>query len=251
VPPKRVVSLCPSVTETIVAIGGLKGLAGVTRYCTRPSGMLWGLPRVGGTKSPDIARILDLKPDLVFANAEENRREDVEALREAGIEVDVTLPKTVAEVPDAIRHWGRLLDTSDQAEVLAARIEMEVKALASEPPKGTFRYAYWIWKDPWMTISDDTYVADLIRLAGGENVYGKEAVRYPTTHPTEALAREPELHVFPSEPFPFAQEKHGALVEKLFGSHARRVFVEGDNYCWHGVRTLEGLRAVRNLITVG
>lgn len=250
-PAKRVVSLCPSITETIVAIGGLRSLAGVTRYCTRPSGMLWGLPRVGGTKSPDIARILDLAPDLVFANAEENRREDVEALREAGVEVDVTLPKRVAEVPEAIRQWGRLLDTSDQAEVLAARIEMELKALAAKPPKSTFRYAYWIWKDPWMTISDDTYVADLIRLVGGDNVYGREAVRYPTTHPTEALAREPQLHIFPSEPFPFAEEKHGLLVEKLFGSHTRRVFVEGDNFCWHGVRTLEGLRAVKSLITIG
>ena len=125
----RVVSLCPSITETIVAIGGLKALAAVTRYCTRPSGMLWGLPRVGGTKSPDIARILDLKPDLVFANAEENRREDVETLREAGIEVDVTLPKTVAEVPEAIRQWGRRLGTSDEAEALAARIEQESQAL--------------------------------------------------------------------------------------------------------------------------
>ncbi len=171
-PAKRVVSLCPSITETIVAIGGLKSLAGVTRYCTRPSGMLWGLPRVGGTKSPDIARILDLKPDLVLANAEENRREDVEALREAGIEVDVTLTRTVAQVPEAVRHWGKLFDTGDQADVLAARIETELQALASEPPRGRFRYAYWIWKDPWMTISDDTYVADLIRLAGGENVYG-------------------------------------------------------------------------------
>ena len=250
-PAKRVVSLCPSITETIVAIGGLKGLAGVTRYCTRPSGMLWGLPRVGGTKSPDIARILDLKPDLVFANAEENRREDVEALREAGIEVDVTLPKTVSEVPEAIRHWGRLLGTSGDADMVAARVEMELAALAAEPPRAPFRYAYWIWKDPWMTISDDTYVADLIRLVGGENVYGKEAVRYPTTHPSEALAREPELHVFPSEPFPFAEEKHGALAEKLFGVHARRVFVDGDNYCWHGVRTLEGLRSVRSLINKG
>ena len=78
--------------------------------------MLWGLPRIGGTKSPDIGRILDLKPDLVFANAEENRREDVEALRAAGIEVDVTLPKTVAEVPRAIRQWGERLGTSDQAD---------------------------------------------------------------------------------------------------------------------------------------
>ena len=250
-PAKRVVSLCPSITETIVAIGGLKGLAGVTRYCTRPSGMLWGLPRVGGTKSPDIARILDLAPELVFANAEENRPEDVEALREAGIEVNVTLPKTVAEVPEAIRQWGRLLDTSDQAEELAARIEAELEAFAALPPKRAFRYAYWIWKDPWMTISDDTYVADLIRLAGGENVYGKETVRYPTTHPNEALALEPQVHIFPSEPFPFSEEKHGALVEKLFGSHTRRVFVDGDNYCWHGVRTLEGLKSVKSLIKVG
>src|ERR1700694_887284 len=101
--PRRIVSLCPSITATLVAIGGLPRLVGATRYCVRPKGMLWGLPRIGGTKSPDVARVLDLKPDLVFANAEENRREDVEALRTAGIEVDVTLPKTVAEVPETIR----------------------------------------------------------------------------------------------------------------------------------------------------
>jgi iron complex transport system substrate-binding protein len=244
----RVVSLCPSITETIVAIGGLKALAGVTRYCTRPSGMLWGLPRVGGTKSPNIARILDLKPDLVFANAEENRLEDVEALRAAGIEVDVTLPKTVAEVPEAIRQWGRRLGTTNEAEPLAVRIVQAAEALASERPTGTFRYAYWIWKDPWMTISDDTYVADLIRLAGGENVYGREPVRYPTTSPSEALARGPRVHVFPSEPYPFEEGKHGAIAERLFGKEARRLFVEGDDYCWHGVRTLEGLKAVGKLI---
>ena len=243
----RVVSLCPSITETIVAIGGLKALAGVTRYCTRPSGMLWGLPRVGGTKSPDIARILDLKPDLVFANAEENRLEDVEALRAAGIEVDVTLPKTVAEVPEAIRQWGRRLGTTEEAEPLAARIAQEIDALASRRPEGSFRYAYWIWKDPWMTISDDTYVADLIRLAGGENVYGRELVRYPTTSPSEALVRGPRVHIFPSEPYPFEEAKHGAVVERLFGKEPRRLFVEGDDYCWHGVRTLQGLIAVGKL----
>jgi len=210
--------------------------------------MLWGLPRVGGTKSPDLARILDLAPDLVFANAEENRREDVEALRAAGIEVDVTLPKTVAEVPESIRQWGRRLGTSDQADGLAARIETEIAALEAAPPRAPFRYAYWIWKDPWMTISDDTYVADLIRLGGGKNVYGGEDVRYPTTQPSEALARQAEVHVFPSEPYPFSEEKHGALAERLFGSHTRRVFVAGDDYCWHGFRTLEGLKALRCLI---
>ncbi|MET0619565.1 MAG: helical backbone metal receptor [Thermoanaerobaculia bacterium] len=246
-PPLRVVSLCPSITETIVAIGGLKTIAGVTRYCTRPSGMLWGVPRVGGTKSPNIPRILDLKPDLVFANAEENRKEDVEALRAEGIEVDVTLPKTVREVPRAIRQWGRRLATEGEANALADRIDEAIRKLAERPPAATFLYAYWIWKDPWMTISDDTYVADLIRLAGGVNVYGSEKTRYPTTTPREAVGRRPDVHVFPSEPFPFSEEKHGPATEQLFGRESRRRFVPGDDYCWHGVRTLEGLKAVQTL----
>jgi len=248
VPPLRVVSLCPSITETLVSIGGLKSLAAVTRYCTRPKGLLWGLPRIGGTKSPDIGRILDLKPDLVFANAEENRLEDVEALRAAGIEVDVTLPKTVVEVPHAIRQWGARLSTSDQAEPLALRVEAEIASLEAAPARKRFRYAYWIWKDPWMTISDDTYVADLLRLAGGVNVYGDAPLRYPTTNAAEALGREPEVHIFPSEPYPFAEERHAALAEKVFGTHTRRLFVEGDDYCWHGVRTIEGLRAMKVLM---
>ena len=250
-PPERVVSLCPSITETIVAIGGLRRLAGVTRYCTRPSGMLWGLPRVGGTKSPDLDRIRDLKPDLVFANSEENRREDVQALRDAGIEVDVTLPKTVAEVPDTIRRWGRILGTSEEADPLAARIEQAAAQLCAVRRNGSFRYAYWIWKDPWMTVSNDTYVANLLSLVGGQNVYGEEPVRYPTTTPSEALARSAQVQIFASEPYPFSEEKHGELTGKLFGTAGHRVFVDGDDYCWHGVRTLEGLRAVESLIKYG
>jgi iron complex transport system substrate-binding protein len=243
-----VVSLCPSTTETVVAIGGLGSLVGVTRYCTRPRGMLWGLPRIGGTKDPDVARILDLKPDLVLANAEENRLEDVEALREAGVEVDVSLPKTVAEVPETVRQWGRRLATEDQAEALAARIEAELVAVRAGVPSGSFRYAYWIWKDPWMTVSNDTYVADLIRLAGGENVYGGEAVRYPTTDPSDAVGRGPRVHLFPNEPYPFDEARHGALVERLFGTGVSRLFVQGDDFCWHGARTLDGLKAIGLLI---
>ncbi len=245
---RRVVSLCPSITETLVAIGGYKHLVAATRFCVRPKGMLWGLPRIGGTKNPDIARILALKPDLVFANEEENRLEDVRALGDNGIEVDVTFPKTVGEVPGVIRQWGRCLgeECEREAEELAARVEREHAAIESElaPP---FLYAYWIWKDPWMTVSDDTYVADLIRFAGGVNVYGRESERYPTTTPVAALSKGADVHFFPSEPYPFRKEKHEALTETLFGRERVRLFVAGDDYCWHGVRTLEGLRAVRKL----
>jgi ABC-type Fe3+-hydroxamate transport system, periplasmic component len=247
--PRRVVSLCPSITETLVAIGGLRRLAAATRYCVRPKGMLWGLPRIGGTKDPDISRILALKPDLVFVNEEENRIEDVRALQEAGVEVDVTFPRTVSEVPDAIRRWGNRMGegSESEAETLARRIEDEERALEAEPPGAPFLYAYWIWKDPWMTISDDTYVADLLRLAGGVNVFGREAERYPVSTPEASLERGADVHFFPSEPYPFRREKHEPLSEQLFGKERVRLFVEGDDYCWHGVRTLDGLRAMRAL----
>ncbi|HEX4441709.1 MAG TPA: helical backbone metal receptor [Thermoanaerobaculia bacterium] len=247
----RVVSLCPSITETLVAIGGLPSLAAVTRYCTRPKGLLWSVPRIGGTKTPDVARILDLKPDVVFANAEENRQEDVEALRAAGVDVDVTLPRRVAEVPSAIRKWGERLGTAGEADALAVRIESRLEEIASEPAPAPFRYAYWIWKDPWMTVSDDTYVADLIRLAGGINVFGDETVRYPTAVPADALARRADVQVFPSEPYPFSEERHGAAIARAFGPGIRKAFVDGDDYCWHGARTLDGIKAVRTLMNSG
>jgi ABC-type Fe3+-hydroxamate transport system substrate-binding protein len=248
-PPRRVVSLCPSITETLVAIGGLKRLAAATRYCVRPKGMLWGLPRIGGTKDPDIERILALKPDLVFANEEENRIEDVRALEAAGVAVDVTFPRTVSEVPAAIRQWGTRMGegSEEEGEALARRIEDELKALASEPPAAPFLYSYWIWKDPWMTISNDTYVADLLGLAGGINVFGRETERYPTVTVQASVERGSDVHFFPSEPYPFRREKHEPMTEQLFGKERVRLFVDGDDYCWHGVRTLDGLKAMRLL----
>jgi iron complex transport system substrate-binding protein len=244
----RVVSLCPSITETLVAIGGRRHLVAATRFCVRPRELLWGLPRIGGTKNPDVARILDLKPDLVFANEEENRLEDVRALQAAGIDVDVSFPRRVADVPQDVRRWGARIAADAQAEEIAGRIEREVYELTDRSAVPGFRYAYWIWKDPWMTVSDDTYVADLLRLAGGENVFGLEPVRYPRTSPAEAVARKTAVHLFADEPFPFRREKHDELLASLFPDESRRLYVSGDDYCWHGVRTLEGLKAVKKLM---
>lgn len=245
--PRRIVSLCPSITETLVAIGAYGRIVGVTRYCVRPKGMLWKVPQVGGTKNPDVARILALKPDLVFANEEENRIEDVRALEAAGVAVDVSFPRTVAQVSAAVRQWGDRLGDTSEAESLARRIEAEIDALRADPPSGSFRYACWIWRDPWMTVSDDTYVADLLRLAGGVNVFGPAAERYPQADPGGETARGARVHLFPSEPYPFREEKHAGLVEEVFGRDARRLFVAGDDLTWHGVRTLDGLAAARRL----
>jgi ABC-type Fe3+-hydroxamate transport system substrate-binding protein len=243
----RVVSLCPSITETLVAMGGRRHLVAATRFCVRPRALLWGLPRIGGTKNPDVSRILDLKPDLVFANEEENRWEDVRALEAAGVAVDVSFPRRVADVPADVRRWGARIGSQTEAEEIAGRIERELAELAAAPAARSFRYAYWIWKDPWMTVSDDTYVADLVRLAGGENVFGADSARYPKTSPGEAVARGAAVHLFADEPFPFRKEKHDELLASLFGETSRRVYVSGDDYCWHGARTLDGIAAVRKL----
>jgi ABC-type Fe3+-hydroxamate transport system substrate-binding protein len=247
--PGRLVSLCPSITETLVAIGGYPRLVGATRYCVRPKGMLWKVPKIGGTKNPDIPRILDLRPDLVFANEEENRIEDVRALEARGIAVDVTFPKRVSEVPHAIRHWGDLLGDAGEAGSLAGRIETDLAALEG-PPARPFLYACWIWRDPWMSVSDDTYAADLLRLAGGVNVFGAASDRYPRAEPAGPESRRAEVHFFPSEPYPFREDKHGAVTRELFGD-ARRMFLAGDDLTWHGARTLDGLvlaRRLRNLL---
>ncbi|HEV8267164.1 MAG TPA: helical backbone metal receptor, partial [Thermoanaerobaculia bacterium] len=101
----RIVSLCPSITESLVALGLRDELFGITRYCIHPKADLRGIARVGGTKNPDLAAIRALAPDLVFMNAEENRAEDVEALR-AEYDVDVSHPRRVSEVPALLRHFG-------------------------------------------------------------------------------------------------------------------------------------------------
>jgi iron complex transport system substrate-binding protein len=243
------VSLCPSITETLVEIGGRELLVAATRFCTRPKGVLRGLRRIGGTKDPDVAAILALRPDVVFANQEENRLEDVETLRAAGVEVDVTFPKRVADVPRDVRQWGLRLGGAceEEAEALGSRIDRRLSELDSDPAPRGFRYAYWIWMDPWMTVSDDTYVADLLRLGGGTNVYGSEVERYPTTTPAESLARRAAVQFFPDEPFPFRERRHEELATRLFGRESRRLFVPGDDFCWHGFRTLAGLEQVRRL----
>ena len=247
-PPRRVVSLCPSITETLVEIGARDRLIAATRYCTRPKGVLRGLERIGGTKDPDVARILELAPDLVFVNEEENRRPDVEALRSAGVVVDVSFPRRVADVPADVRRWGELVggDAAGEAERLAARIGSGLAPLRDAPARA-FRYVYWIWRDPWMTVSDDTYVADLLSLAGGTNVYGSEGARYPVTTPEEARRRRPDAHLFPDEPYAFREARHASELSKVFGRAARLLFVAGDDCCWHGFRTLAGLEAVRTL----
>lgn len=236
----RVVSLCPSLSETLVEIGVVP--VGVTRYCLRPRETTKEIPKIGGTKNPDLDRIRSLEPDLVVANAEENRAEDLAALAK-NFRVHVSLPRRVADVPAVLRELGAAVERSEEADRLAREIE---ERTASPLPAPAFKFVYFIWKGPWMSVSADTYVSDLFRYAGGANAFATEAARYPEVTPAAVAAAAPDVLIFPSEPFPFS-EGHRTEIEAAFGRSAPAFFVDGDDCCWHGVRTRQGLHLMTEI----
>ncbi|HMM35145.1 MAG TPA: helical backbone metal receptor [Thermoanaerobaculia bacterium] len=239
----RIVSLCPSTTETLVALGLGRSLVGVTRYCVHPREALDGIPRVGGTKDPDHAAIAALEPDLVLCNAEENREADVAALA-ARHRVDVSHPTRVADVPPLLCRLGSLTGCEPVAEGWARRVEERIAA--ARPAARPVRFVYLIWKGPWMAAAAGTYISDLLETFGGVNVFPRERGPWPRTDEAELAALAPELVVLPDEPFRFA-EKERTLFRELL-PRARVELVSGDDLCWHGVRTLRGLEAAGALL---
>jgi ABC-type Fe3+-hydroxamate transport system substrate-binding protein len=243
----RLVSLCPSITESLVALGAGADLAGVTRYCVHPREALSGVPRMGGTKNPDLAAIRAAKPDLVFCNSEENREEDIAALGR-DFAVDVSHPRTVTEIPGLLRHFGQLTGTEEKAREISSKVEEALERVEREA-RHRFRFAYLIWKDPWMTVGPRTYIADLLRTAGGllsleEN--DGERGDYPTSTEEQIVASAPDILILPDEPYRF-REKDAAFWREKLPASTRVVLVSGDDFCWHGVRTLRGLEAARRL----
>ena len=230
--PRRIVSLIPSTTELLCALGLAEALVGVTVYCVEPRDVVCGKTRVGGEKDPDLAAIRSLAPDLVIANVEENRREDVDALRAVGIPVWVTYPRTVAEGLAMIRDLG---------EVTGARA-------AARPPVSVF---YPIWREPWMTVGADTYVHDLLATCGGANVFA-DRVRYPTITLDEMAARGPEVIFLPDEPFRFRRahlRDFDAYPAVPAVRNGRMHLVDGKPFSWHGPRLAEALRKLPDLLT--
>jgi ABC-type Fe3+-hydroxamate transport system substrate-binding protein len=251
VPARRIVSLVPSTTELLCALGLADALVGVTVYCVEPRDVVRTKTRVGGEKDPDLATICALTPDLVVANIEENTRADVEALRAAGLQVWLTYPRSVAESLTMIRELGEVTGAVAAARALLDALEplyAEVRGrLAGRRPTPVF---YPIWREPWMTIGRDTYIHDLLATCGGANVFGDHD-RYPTLSLDEVAARAPEVILLPDEPFRF-RRAHLRDFDPYPGMpavrDARLHLVDGKRFSWHGPRLAEALRTVPALL---
>ena len=248
----RLVSLCPSLTELVFDLGRGADLVGRTRFCIHPAPAVDAIERVGGTKNPKIERIVELAPDLVLLNEEENRREDAEALAAAGIRCHVSFPKTALDTAEMVRSIGAALERESEAAAIAADIERRAErvrtAAQARPPVS---WAYLIWREPWMVVNGDTFVDALLTQAGGRNVFASRTERYPTVAPEELARTDPRLVLLSTEPFPFAA-KHADELATLSGLPRDRFhIVDGELLSWHGSRTPRGIDYAERVIELG
>jgi ABC-type Fe3+-hydroxamate transport system substrate-binding protein len=194
--PNSVVSLVPSLTESI-AHTDASLLVGATNWCTHPPDL--DVERVRGTKNPDVSRIADLRPDVVLANAEENRDPDLRRIRELGIPVWVTAPTTV---PSALTSLGRMLEALHLGHPMWLT---DAERQWDEPvPAARRRAVVPIWRRPWMALGRDTFAGDMLARLGVHSVLDNSPDRYPRID----LAGLPphDLVVFPDEPYAFADD---------------------------------------------
>jgi ABC-type Fe3+-hydroxamate transport system substrate-binding protein len=213
---RRVVSLVPSLTEA-VAPSGL--LVGATDWCVFPPGL--AVERVGGTKNPAIDRIVALRPDLVLANEEENRPDDLDTLRGHGLTVRTTWVRSVPEGLRALADVCALVGMGEPEWLRAA------KAVWAGPVPPPSRWAVVpIWRKPWMALGRETFAGDVLARLGVVNVLGGSEERYPTFD-VDALP-EHDLVVLPDEPYAFAPADAAA-----FGG-VPCAFVGGRHLTWYG-----------------
>jgi ABC-type Fe3+-hydroxamate transport system substrate-binding protein len=222
-PARRVVSLVPSLTES-VAMTRPEYLVGATAWCTYPDWL--DVPRVRGTKNPDLAAIAALKPDIVLANQEENRRVDVERLRAAGILVWVTVIRDLAEAFGSLRRMFTV-GLGWTAPPWLAQAEEVWRVPTDDGPRR--RTVIPVWRDPWMVVGSGTFTGDLAARLGLDNVYGEDPERYPHVTLDDIVSRHPDIVVLPDEPYRFSA---GDGPEAFPGQPS--VLVEGRYLTWYG-----------------
>ena len=229
-PARRVVSLVPSLTETVAATRR-EALVGATQWCTHPADL--EVQRVRGTKNPDLGAVTGLRPDLVLANKEENRRLDVERLRAAGVPVWVTDIRTLdGAIASLRRMFSAALGWPEPPWL--AQAERAWREPVAGPP---LRAAIAIWRDPWMVVGSGTFTGDIAARLGLDNVYGGHRERYPRVDVGDVAERGTDLVVLPDEPYPFSADDGPEMFT------GRRVaLVEGRSLTWYGPSLIDARR---------
>jgi ABC-type Fe3+-hydroxamate transport system substrate-binding protein len=262
-PPRRIVSLVPSDTYTLFALGAGDRVVGRTTWCELPAAAQ-AVPTVGGTKDVDVDAVLALAPDLVVANQEENTRPVLERLAER-TRVLVSLPRRVADGVAHVARLARALGVADAPAVKElVRRGYELVRAATPAADGAPRAFVPIWMDPLMTLNDDTFGADVLATIGVANAFGERLrlyplaadlgkaaprdaagrdERYPRVTTEEVVRRAPDVILLPDEPHAFSASDREALaaLDTPAARGGRIVDVSGKDLFWYGAWTIEAL----------
>jgi ABC-type Fe3+-hydroxamate transport system substrate-binding protein len=232
----RVVSLVPSATETLIALGVVP--IACTRFCEQPD-----IPLVGGTKDPDLAAIVALHPDLVVVNDEENRFADASALMDAGVGVYSMSPRSVEDVGSAVVGLSERVGAAAPDAFTPDAWHAWLTAMLT--PRWYEAFVA-VWRRPWMSLAADTYGSSLLDLLGVGNVFAHSVDRYPNVTLDEVATLAPNLVVLPSEPYPFA-ERHLAEVEREIPGVPTGL-IDGRDLFWWGIRTPAAAERLRDAL---
>ncbi len=246
----RIVSIVPSLTETICDLGLKDQLVGCTNFCVSPKNLHKSAQLIGGTKDPDIEAIRLLRPDKIIVNTEENKSEHIEELKQF-CEVLETYPIEVRDVVEMLKELGDFLHVEQLAASFAEKIDQNIEQLNSAVAQQhavqawqASSYLYYIWRDPWMVAGRDTYIGKLLDLVGLVNLSPADA-RYPTVDWPEVKDLSPQIIFLSSEPWPFRKRDVEDLKREFGGDLPEILKIDGRDMSWYGTRTLS---ALRNLI---
>ncbi|HCS21132.1 MAG TPA: cobalamin-binding protein [Bacteroidetes bacterium] len=233
--PERIVSLVPSQTEYLCAIGIGGRLVGRTQFCIHPAEELKKVVRIGGTKKLQLDKIRALQPDLIIGNKEENEQSQIEALA-ADFPVwmsDIHQPEDALSM---MHDLGSIVNCETKAEALIAEIRGGLASIQEKKARFEgIRVLYAIWKSPWMFAGQHTFISSMLELAGFSNVCPGE--RYPELNEDEFIALKADLILLSSEPYPFSFGHIRELEAKVRDS--RILLVNGEMFSWYGSRMTE------------
>jgi ABC-type Fe3+-hydroxamate transport system substrate-binding protein len=230
--PQRIISLVPSQTELLFDLGLEKEVIGITKFCIHPEHWFRNKTRVGGTKTVKTDIVRSLQPDLVIANKEENTKSQLEELEKIA-PVWISDIQNIAGALNMMQSIGEITGKKEESAALIVQIKKDLDGLAKMPAHKNYRAAYLIWKEPYMAAGGDTFISDMMRLAGWTNIFSG-AMRYPEVTIKELHEKNTELLLLSSEPFPFKQKHIHELQVQLPGT--KIVLVDGEIFSWYGSR---------------
>ncbi|HEY8608587.1 MAG TPA: helical backbone metal receptor [Noviherbaspirillum sp.] len=244
-PAPRIVSLVPSVTELLCALGLAPFLVGRTGFCIHPREVLQAIPKVGGTKDVNVEKVRALQPTHLLVNIDENEKPVVDTLAAFIPHVVVTHPLGPGDNPALYQLLGGIFNAGDRAAQLCAAFEREYAQLQSAPKGPPQTVLYCIWKDPWMTVSGDTYIARMLEQIGWHcwTPPGSTS-RYPEFRWSDRLAAAVDMVLLSTEPYRFT-EGHVDALERQVGKPV--LLVDGEMLSWYGSRAIAGLGYLRAL----